>query len=293
MKNNHDNDEKGKRGKIFQSAVYGLGVVLVALTFYQFWYTSQIQTDITSYENRLNSASLMRDDLVDIMYSFNAATSELLEIDAMVGIQFDLGLITEEEANATILIYRFKVFAPLGLILTKLLIWDPNVTTPTGTGGLVTNPEFEWVFTEEVIWVAWLEKYYDTIAIVDDRYSKWHNIKFDDFFRYTHTYALVTEGQPGWAIHDLVDRSVNWFYWDIALYTFDDYVQKNMLDPKLNLANQLSLLEIAITANTIGVLLLGFIIDFGLIGRKWKSFYIFLALSTIFASLMFTVGILI
>lgn len=293
MKNNDNDKHDRKSGKKFQTLVYGLGVVLVVLSLYQFWYASELQTTITSYEEQLNSARLMRDDLVNILDSYIDSTGEFWRIEAMVGYQYDHGEITEEEANYTINVNKYQLLDPLGLVISKLLVWDPNVITPDGMGGFITNPEFEWVFTEEVIWVFWLPKYYDTIAIVDDRYSSWHNIRLSPYFKYNHTEALITKVRHGMTMQDKVDLSLNWYFMDVYMFKFDDYVEKNILEPKLNLENEIERIGIAITANTIGVLLLGFIIDFGRIGRVWKSFYIFLVLSTIFSSLLISVLIFI
>lgn len=154
----------------------------------------------------------------------------------------------------------------------------------------MVNPEFEWVFTEEVIYVYWLSKWYDKIAIVDERYNWWRNINMTgNAFQYNHTYALMTRWQWGWMYQEHVDRTMHWFFMDVFIGEFDNYVEINMINPKLNLENRLGIIQIAYTSTTIAILLLGFLIDFEPGKRGWKNAYMAIAVITMFSSLMFTI----
>ena len=77
--------------------------------------------------------------------------------------------------------------------------------------------------------------------------------------------------------------SIDFNYW-----VFDSYISEELLAPKLKLERQLGLLQVASFATTIGILLLGFIIDFGE-RHKLKYFYILLIIFTAFWSTWYTI----
>ena len=76
---------------------------------------------------------------------------------------------------------------------------------------------------------------------------------------------------------------------DIYIGEFDLYIQENFINPKLNLENQLSMVQIASTTTTIGILLMGFLIDFSKLKEIWRLFYVGIVFITLGLSGLYTI----
>ena len=75
---------------------------------------------------------------------------------------------------------------------------------------------------------------------------------------------------------------------DVYIGEFDIYIEENIVKPKLTLEREFGMIHIAITATTIGVLLIGFLINFGKLRERWKLLYIISIFSTLSLSLFYT-----
>ncbi len=151
---------------------------------------------------------------------------------------------------------------------------------------LVPEPKKKWLFSEEIVQLIWLGY---------DNYTDW----FDNF------YANCSLN------HDMLDNPVyNWTFsynntYNIAmpifLYTpstpfdiivnftgFENYMYKNIIYPKLNDEHTYEQIRIGMNLNTIAILALGFLVDFSLIKKKWKRFYILIILIVTAISSLFS-----
>lgn len=278
--------KEGKHEKVILIILYILGIGITGLTFSQFYITSQTQSSFLSYEERLSSAYSLREDLVEAQTAYTEMQVDFVMLDLTVNFENQSGIITEEQANQTIRTARFYLSKALMTLINKILIWDP---TYPPNGGFVVREELKWLFLEDHIRVYWLPKFYNEIALVDERYTYWNNTVLEHS-RWSYAYTgVILESYPiGWQYEDGVDRSVNWFIMDIYFWVYDDYVEEELLKPKLLLEEQLGLLQIAAFATTIGVLLLGFVVDFGE-RHTLKYFYIILITFIIFWSSWYTI----
>jgi hypothetical protein len=279
-------------------------MIFVGTMIYEYYVTGNLQDSISLYERNLDEAERMRDSLVIVADRYSQAFSDIYQLDNLVAYRYENALITEEEANTTMFGARESIISIMPLVYGNIMEWDENHTgafepasvsparnkiyNPTKTGAYIVKPGFEWVFSEQAVSIGWLPRFYDEIASVDPKFASWTNWRMAGAFRYVHTEEVMTNLWQTWAVSiDRVDFSLNWFYWEVDFDSFDDYVSQNYLVPKQVLDSQLNGMLNATMATTIGILLLGFLVDFQE-RSKWVWFYGLM----VFITLVFNIYIL-
>lgn len=269
-------------------------IVFVFIMGIQFYLSFIYQNYLAQYEDDLNSASLMRNNLIFIWDTNLEFSTKLISTDSQIAYENATGIITEEEANETISRLQADMFSNNLLMINMLFIWNssyPNIAPISG--GFVVNPEFRWLFTEGVIDVFWLPRWYNKSALIEARYSYWHNTKYSlNVFLYDYTAELLSTNfrwafpprdLPQFSLQGRIDWAPIWLVVDISINDFDTYVERTILNPKLNTEKFFSNIQRSMMGTTIGILLLGFLINFDKLERTgfklfFKAFYYFLVL---------------
>ena len=292
-----------KRAKSIQPFLFILGILFVGFVIFQSVYATNLQEKLGNYEKNMDSAENMRDSLVIIADEYLGAISILRQLDREVNFKYENGSITEEEANMTIHSNFIYVRTLFSFIFGNVLVWDPNhdgafeaissgqpnnkFYNATKKGAYVVKPDFEWIFSENVITAYWFPRFYNEIALIDPKFENWENINITAGFQYEHFGNLFTDEWVTWAVKiDQMDYSLNWFYWEVDFEIFDDYVESTIVNYILSTQIQLKNIQNAALLNTIGVLLTGFIIDFG-DKKGWRILYLIIALSTLILNGLF------
>ncbi len=261
----------------FQAMIYSMGLILAIITFTEFYYGNVLQNQIGDYEKRVDDFEKLRETVLDMEERYTDVWYNLMKADITAALLISDSLITETEA--TMMIYsQVLAIQNLWLDFEELFLYD------------YYNDDIEWLFTEGVFELRYnnkdgiygeLQEYFDSKSNLPDssELDNWElYVYYPDKYFYSKTHSLLV----GVMIHPYpVD-----VYAHIDI--FDEYVQKNFVTPLRNAENALILLQISTSSNTVGLLILGFLMDFAEVSKKWKTIYILITMFSMFSGILMT-----
>ncbi|MHA1727550.1 MAG: hypothetical protein ACTSWY_02315 [Promethearchaeota archaeon] len=263
----------------FQFLVYTLGFFLIATSFVEFLYGNEIQADISEYEEKVENYKQIREDLRLIHNLYSEISMDYTALD------FDCyGSTTNGYFNDTEAFIRLSAFvvhfSEAFLEFERLILQQYN------------NPDYDiqWIFTENIMCIHWFGE--DNVTIMNafntafgvTNMEEWCGIivpSSEDFYFYSLSYGILKSWLGNMPYLVVV------FFWD-----FDQYVNENYVEPLLLLESQNSLLNSMVSLTTIGILVLGFVMNFGDVNKFWKIIYILLALLSSYLAIKSTIELI-
>ena len=232
-------EEQNKKGSSQQHMLSVIGIIFVLLVGSQSFHSANLQEQLSSYKKEIDATQNMRESMVVITNKYLSAYADILQLDEEVHYKYMNGIMTEEEANATIAASLTQILSILSFMFGNVFIWDddhvgafqPSETNPYGLkiynatkrGAYVVKPEFEWIFTQKAILVGWLPRFYDEIALVDPKFENWDHWELSNYFSYPHSEGIFTDRWAGWVVNiSRVDYSLNWWYAELNFEIFDE-----------------------------------------------------------------------
>ena len=258
------------RGRKLQLFAYTIGIVFIALSFVQFAYANILQDEMSHYQKKIDKMEKIRADLWKLRNGYLEAYADLLNADWTTYYKITYGWITELEGNLTIIGAIPEIMKMDYFFFNNFLI-------------NYRDNDYRILFVSSIINL--------TYAAPDTSYL--YNA-LSDYSSY-----IITEDIPYWA-YLLYTPDSNLFYWNntirilidwmptatalhiwVDFIKFDEFVEGVYLHPLIEAEGALSQLFVISSSITFGILLLGFIIDFGNISEAMKKIYIILALISV------------
>ena len=255
--------------KLFQTGVYFLGLLLIMVFFVQFFYGGFLNKQISYYEKRVENANMVRSDLVSIEFDYMQVDIDYIALDFDCYASTTNGYFNTTEAIIRLMAQAQHYSKAYGNFETFFLhpYNDP-----------VRN--VQWIFTEEIIALSWLAEdfvsikttFEDTYEI--DNFDEWITIAYPasvDFFNFAASRSILVD----WLGNMPFMISVDYFL-------FDEYVLEHYTKPLANAENNLDELYAMVAMTTIGILILGFIVDYESVFGAWKIVFLILAIAAAF-----------
>jgi hypothetical protein len=254
--------------KKYQSIVFLLGLCLIGVTFIEFSYGNSLNRDISDYQLLVDQTEQNRDLLVDIVLKSAYVNMEYFALD------FDCYASTiNGYFNATEAIVR--------LMAKVMLFSEPYQNLEdfflSYYGDAETN--IDWIFTEQIITLQWLAEDFSTIipafetAYDVDNFNQWGTVIYTttaDPYLYGVSYSVLKDWCGNMPFYIVVD------FWK-----FDEYVDATYKEPMAKAERNLAQLNAMVGLSTVGLLIIGFVVDFESVHSIWRFLYYIIALIAI------------
>ena len=257
--------------KLFQTGVYFLGLLLILVFFIQFFYGGFLNDQISIYEKRAENAKMVRSDLVTVEFDYMQVDIDYVALDFDSYASTTNGYFNITEAIIRLMAQAQHYSKVYGNFETFFLNHynDPD-------------KDVQWIFTEKIIALSWLAEDFTSIKTTFedtydiDNFDEWITIAYTasfDFFNFAGSRSILVD----WLGNVPFMISVDYFL-------FDEYVLENYTKPLANAEDQLDELNAMVAVTTIGLLILGFIVDYESVFGAWKVIFLILAfIAVIFA----------
>jgi len=256
---------RGLKPRKFQAIVYALGLVLALVSFTEFYYGNVLQNQIEDYEKKVEYLENLRENVLDIEEKYTNAYYNLIKADLIAFLKYNSTQINMTEADLIVTVETFSFYNAF-VAFAGMFLQDYE------------NKEIKWLFTKGVFNLYYNDYpgFYDELKAYFNYYEDLPNgNELDDwiiwlipadFYWYSGTHPLFISTIPYYPIDIAVD-----------IVVFDDYVNKHYFIPLNEAKGTLITLQISTNANTIGILILGFLLNFEDVSGKWKVIYVLLA----------------
>jgi len=261
----------GKKERRYQSAVFALGVLLILVSVIEYSYGNFLSNYISNYENRIEQAELNRQYLIEITEKSSRVNMEYVALDFDCYASTTNGYFNTTEAIIRLMANSIHFSEPYQ-DLEEFFLFKLN--DPVA--------EVDWIFSEKIITMQWLAEDFSTILPTFeskyniDNFEEWSTVAYAqsaDFFFFAASYSILKDWLGNMPFLIVVD------FWK-----FDDYVESHFQQPLSKAGQQLSQLNAMVSLTMLGLLIIGYIVNFDDVSRFWKGFYLIIALGVIFVA---------
>jgi hypothetical protein len=255
--------------KKLQIITYLLGFLLIGVSYIEFSYGTYLQNRILIYDAKVTHAEVLREDLRKIHFDYFDAAAQYYETDFDCYASVYALLMNSSEAIVKLWANAFNFIEAFQKFESEFL---NNYNDP--------NADLKWIFTERLIGISWLANNDTSITnFLTTNYgitdiSEWNKLLFTDsveLFLFPVAYEILQA--------QLADLP---FMVNVHFWKFDDYVNVQFLNPLIDAQNAYKDLRSMIGLTTIGILVLGFIINYSSAPKFWKIIFLILAFVCVF-----------
>ncbi len=285
--------ERSKFSK-FQTVIYIIGLLFIGTSMFQYFTGNAINARINTAEQNESTYYALYDNLLDLKLNYENLWFDLLELDYKTFGEVNTMGKDPTEAYKDLLVYLLK-FTDSWYNFKDIYLKNYD------------NPVIQWLFTEE-IFTFWfyrssltpsqknsqildeMNRFGQVVLTQEDLEQwdiRWINEDGIDF-AFTYVYTSFIYNETYLAYEDNLEGRPG--YIEVHLDLFEEYINSHFHEPKKILIDQLAQVENAALANTIGVLIMSFLIDFDSVRKGLKRLYLILMIPVVIVNVGFAIS---